>query len=99
VNEFELIADARRTAILRLRAMVQESDNDYALSAAEFLLSPELHQYSFAAEDPAIIVDAGDAPYVPCDCPVCDPDVDDRDEYPDDPLDFSPFIRYEVFFQ
>jgi hypothetical protein len=47
----------------------------------------------------SIIVDEEDAPYVPCDCPVCEGYGVALEDFPDDEIDFSPFIRYEVFFQ
>jgi hypothetical protein len=78
--------EARQGAINRLHDIVQMGGNENAVAAAEVLLTCSL-------SDPS---------YVPCDCPMCDPDNDDRDEIPDDvedSIDFSPFIRYEVFFQ
>jgi hypothetical protein len=70
------LAEARRNAINALNYSVTYGLEDVRIEAARLLLSIE--------PEPDIIVDAGDAPYVPCDCPVCDPDVDDRYDIPDD---------------
>jgi hypothetical protein len=40
-----------------------------------------------------------DAPYAPCDCPICDPDPEDSEDIPDDEPDYPRILLYEVFFQ
>jgi hypothetical protein len=85
--------EARQEAVNRLHDIVQFGGNKDAVAAADVLLTCYLAD---------IIVDEGDAPDTPCDCPMCDPDNDDRDEIPDDlpgdenlPLIFT----YGVFLQ
>jgi hypothetical protein len=69
------------------------------VDAASILLSPELFIDTPGYEAGAI-VDEDDAPFIPCDCPVCAGDIDvSTDVSSDVPNDVPTILRYEVFFQ
>lgn len=85
---------ARQAAIDCLVRIVEnpETWTKDAIGAASLLLSPHLFS-------PGVIVDEGDAPYIPCDCPVCDLDSEDwGDDLPGD-NDFPIIFTYGVFSQ
>jgi hypothetical protein len=91
-------------SMVRAFARLTESEDDeIALEAAKHLhvLREDwifTANYSVLDDDPAITVEAGDAPYIPCDCEWCaGPGGDALDDALDDNLGL--IFTYGVFVQ
>ena len=102
MNDVEVIAgysldDARQFALNRLVDIVRHGTEFNAIHAAGVLLSDDLGAIDFPISS---IVDEGDAPYVPCDCPICRDEVGFDEEVrtpdPDPPVVWP--NRFTVFF-
>jgi hypothetical protein len=61
--------EARQNALNALNDIACFGPPKYAMGAAIFLLTEPILAPEFESE---VIVDEGDAPFIPCDCPVCE---------------------------
>jgi hypothetical protein len=80
-----VLYDAFRYAVQGLTMLTTSDDENIALAACTRLIDlydTSLIMAGLDDDEPLFppIVDEGDAPYIPCDCPICrdDPDFDEE---------------------